>query len=462
MDFDFSGFGDFEAKAENIEIKKTKKYDRIWRTGKDGGSIDNNPLLIEGFIYFGALDGYVYAVDKNTGQVIWSIKTEDRINGSSPVQFERNILIGSYDGGMYSINIDMRSIEWIFKANAEIFSSPYVYEGRVYFGSKDSYMYCLDAKTGKEIWRFKSGADIATAPLAEEGRVYFGSYDHYFYCLNADNGKELWRFKTGNDLISNFPYVTHKGLIFFGSFDGFIYAVDKINGNERWRFKAGKYGVAGGIPLVHKGVLYFSSRDGDFYALNIEGRVLWRFKADSPLIAQYPQIYKNTIFFSDERGDIYFLDMNGQEVARYRVGDMMYGKFVLDNGKLYVGSWDARFYCINLDTMTEVWRLNTFGASRSEIPPVHEVFEASIKTSTETIDSIVETDEKYSGSMETLNLSDYGAKSEYMAKSEYTNKSEYTTDFVIFEGAMNFGNEGMFIPRNTFSGLIAERCVYGF
>ncbi len=153
MDFGFedldSGFSAFDVDVEEIVVKKTKTYDRVWKTSP-GGSIDNNPLMHEGVIYFGACDGQVYAVDAGSGKVIWTFRTNDSIVGSSPALFDNSIIIGSYDGNLYRIDLEKRDAVWVFKTSGKIFSSPFVYGKNAYFGSMDGNVYAVSCETGKE------------------------------------------------------------------------------------------------------------------------------------------------------------------------------------------------------------------------------------------------------------------------------------------------------------------------
>ncbi|MCK4531935.1 MAG: PQQ-like beta-propeller repeat protein, partial [Candidatus Aenigmarchaeota archaeon] len=209
---------------------------------------------------------------------------------------------------------------------------------------------------------------------------------------------------------------------------------------EIWRFKASNYGVAGGIPLVHNDVLYISSRDGIFFALTPEGKEIWRFRAGGPIIAQFPRIYKDKIIFGCEDGNMYFLNMEGKEIGRFKTGGRIYGRFLMYEGKIYFGSWDCYFYCVDADTMEEVWRTPTSSMVQSKLPPVHEVFEVEVKKETHVEDAITEEKYKSKKKEETVSLSDYHVTSEYSSESEYKQKSDYDTSFVMFEGNMEVEN----------------------
>ncbi len=253
------------------------------------------------------------------------------------------------------------------------------------------------------------------------------------YCLDAKTGKELWRFRTGDEMINNIPFIIHRGVLYFGSLDNYLYAVDCNTGKELWRFKSGKYGIGGSMPIVHNNVLYFGTRDGDFFALTLRGRELWRFRAGGPIIGQQPRLYNGMIIFGCEDENVYFLDMAGKELWRFRTGGRTYGKFLLHEGKVYIGSWDCYFYAIDIDKRKEVWRCPTSTMVQAYIAPAHASFSAEIKKETHVEDAVSDDRYKAKKKDETVSLSDYHVTSEYSTTSEYKQKSDYDVNLVTFE-----------------------------
>ncbi len=456
MEIDFGGFGEFTAKTDNLEIKKTKKYDRIWKVGKGGSICFHNAH--ENYIYYGSMDSYLYKVDCTTGEIIWTFKAGNSILCKPSEVFKGKIYFGSYDQRIYAVDFETGKEVWRFQTAGKIGTNhPVIYQGRVYIGTQDSFFYCLDAETGKLIWKFKTGDEIACTATVHEGKVFIGSFDGYYYCLNADSGNEIWRFKTGDNIQIDESSPLLNGMVFVTSFDNFLRALDVNTGAEVWRFKTGKYGNSS-IPKILNGVLYMGTRDGFFYAISPEGKELWRFKTGGQVLGF--GFHDNRIYITSEDAHVYCLSVQGENLWTYKSGGPLFDFPTFYDNKLFLGSWDCHMYAINLSTKKESWRLATSSLTPAPVPPQNESYEFEIKKSADIIDT-VGSEEKYAGSMETLNLSEYGAKSEYASKSEYTHKSEYTTEFVIFEGCMNIGVAGMFIPQNTFNS-IKEEISHGF
>ncbi len=385
-----SGFSDFDVDVEEVLVKKTGKYDRIWRVGK-GGSVCYHSSH-DRYVYFGAMDSYVYKIDCVTGKELWRFRTGGKIGTNHAV----------------------------------------VHREMVYVGSQDGYLYCIDSTKGKLIWRFKTGDEISSTPVVHENNVFIGSFDGYFYCIDTGTGQEIWRIRTGDNIQMDEPPLVYNGMIFVTSFDNYLRAINIETGKEVWRFKTGKYGHATG-PKAWNGILYQGSRDGFFYALNMNGGELWRFKTGGVTLGF--GVLNNQIYITSEDGNLYCLSPEGNELWRFKTGGGIYDHPTFYKGKIYFGSWDCNFYCVDSLTREESWRFETSSRVPAPVPPAKEQFTVEIKK--ETTFEEAESEDKYKKKKEkTVSLSDYHVKSEYHVESEYRQKSDYDTSFVMFEDVM--------------------------
>ena len=73
-----------------------------WSRPLDGEYSVSSPAVADGKVYFGLDNGYVYALDAFTGDVIWSYKTEGAVQ-SSPAISDGLLFVGSNDGNLYAI-----------------------------------------------------------------------------------------------------------------------------------------------------------------------------------------------------------------------------------------------------------------------------------------------------------------------------------------------------------------------
>ena len=146
--------------------KLPEKLETLWEYKVPGGkgafestaviaksSTDQKPIA-----YIGDLDGTLYALDLETGELKWSKKLTFSFS-SSPAYRDGLIYIGDIDGELFCVD-EKGNTKWKFTCEGEISSSPNFYKGDVLFGSQDSKLYLLNAKTGEKIWAHETPDQI--------------------------------------------------------------------------------------------------------------------------------------------------------------------------------------------------------------------------------------------------------------------------------------------------------------
>ncbi|MCX6817247.1 MAG: PQQ-binding-like beta-propeller repeat protein [Candidatus Aenigmarchaeota archaeon] len=412
------GFSGFELELEDFEVKKRESLLTRATSVGPGGSIFCLPKIVDSAVYFGSMDRYVYAVECETGKLVWKYKAEGQLACNSAESDGKTIYIGAMSGSLYALEAKTGKLVWRFKAGGGVTTKPLFHDGRVYFSSLDGNLYCLNAE-GREMWRFKTGDYVYCGPSAYDGKIYFGSGDCNFYCITPD-GKEVWRFRAGDEIINELPVLLYKGVVYFGCMDNNLYALDAGSGKELWRFRTGKYGICC-VPSVQDNVIYINSRDGILYAISMKGKELWRFNAGA-LVAVGITCHKDRVYFGSENGNIYCLNNEGKEIWRFKTGGPVWSPPAVWKDRLYDGSWDCHLYCIDLDGK-EIWRFASSDRGISKIDPPYKIFEMVVKKSFE---ETHEKDDKYE-----INLGAksedrfYTVKSEYMGESTYSSKKDY-------------------------------------
>jgi outer membrane protein assembly factor BamB len=83
---------------------------------------------------------------------------------TQPVVAEGKVLVGTVDeGAVYALDAETGDILWSFVAGGRVDSPPAVVQGRVLFGSTDGRVYCVRLNDGALIWRFLAApADLRT------------------------------------------------------------------------------------------------------------------------------------------------------------------------------------------------------------------------------------------------------------------------------------------------------------
>ena len=256
--------------------------------------------VADGAVYFYSTDGYVHAVDADSGDLLQRYAIGDEVSSFLAVA-EGVVYFDSTHGYVYAIDVDSRELLWQYERGAtRVFSFLAATGGVVCFVSADGSVYALDATTGDLLWRTKPVLVHSSLAIVD-GVVYYGSTggpvyavnpttgiawltpialaNGYLYALDATTGALLWRYQMGSGSnvsdegavvrVSSSPAVAD-GVVYVGSSDGYLHAVDAASGNLLWRYET-EEGLTSS-PVVGDGIVYFGSGDSSVYAVDAGGR----------------------------------------------------------------------------------------------------------------------------------------------------------------------------------------------
>ena len=65
------------------------------------GPVFSSPAVLGGLVYVGSTDGGLYALDSESGDVLWTVFAENRV-WTSPAVFDGELYFGSHDGFVYA------------------------------------------------------------------------------------------------------------------------------------------------------------------------------------------------------------------------------------------------------------------------------------------------------------------------------------------------------------------------
>lgn len=119
------------------------------------------------------------------GKLVWRYQTGNTDSGSSPAVVNGVMYVGSSDYYVYALNASTGTLLWRYQTGLYVFSSPTVVNGVVYIGSEDWYVYALDASAGTLLWRYLTGSAVESSPAVVNGVLYVGSNDDYVYALTT-------------------------------------------------------------------------------------------------------------------------------------------------------------------------------------------------------------------------------------------------------------------------------------
>jgi outer membrane protein assembly factor BamB len=283
-----TGLYNFPAMRDKPELK--------WRTQLGSSLYLGTPLLAGDMLYTGGSDGQIYALDAQTGKVLWSAgnfeATETAIAIAGDV-----IIGGGQNKSVKALNRLTGNVIWSFEAGTFVFAPPVIVDGTVYIATYEK-LYALDLKTGKAAWETPLGSQMAFVgtPAVEGDSVYI-NVGPLLVALDRSSGAERWRVETQQQF---FWLALSQGLVYIGNADGYLYAYDQVTGKERWKFKS-KFGAdeIWSAPAIAGNTVYAGSRDQYVYALDAStGQQKWTFKTEGESLGA-PLISDGLLYLSD-------------------------------------------------------------------------------------------------------------------------------------------------------------------
>jgi outer membrane protein assembly factor BamB len=335
-----------------------------------GSYIHASPVIVNGVIYVGSRDTFMYAIKESTGQKLWTFKAGSWIDSSAAV-VNNVVYFGSNDGNFYALNASNGSKLWSFFVKYPVRSSPAVANGRVYFGGDDYSIYCLDAVTGKLVWSRATDDVVVSSPAVVDGILYAGSIDGYFYAIDAKTGRLRLRFPTHRSIASS-PAVSGS-TVYFVTSQGSLFAVDGTAknwfGESVFRTPWQILHVYGDLPAPPNPSGYLWSLDfpvmttssptiaGDSLYVGLGPKVVcvnlpsqakqWEYDATGNISYAF-QLTKDTVFATSDDGHLYLLNAStGTLIKDVNLGGSITSAPVMDNGTVYVSSGDGNLYAIN-------------------------------------------------------------------------------------------------------------------
>ena len=180
---------------------------RLWSFDA-GARIRSTPAVVDNTVVFGALNGRIYAVDAATGKQKWTYATRgashkfaDKSNDTtsvvaSPTVANGIVTTGGRDGYLYALDLQTGKLRWdLTHDGASWILSTASQQGTLFVGSGSAFiLQAVDLATGKEQWRFKTRSAVFSSPTIAGDVVVFSDLSGLVHALTTTTGKELWNF----------------------------------------------------------------------------------------------------------------------------------------------------------------------------------------------------------------------------------------------------------------------------
>lgn len=253
--------------------------------------LDANPATaptVDGdIVYVVSRDSRGWAVDVETGRVLWQIEGADpsagTVSGAAPAIAGDTVIFGYSSGEviaalkrggvrLWSTSVTGQRRGRAYAAFGDIASDPVVVGRTIYAGNPSGRLAAIDAASGARIWTAVEGPSSPVWPAG--GAVFLVSDENELIRLNASDGSAVWaatlplfteeRVRRRQGVFAHYGPVLAGGRLIVASTDARLRQVDPVSGRllAELPLSAG----AAANPVVAGRTLYIVTADGQLHA----------------------------------------------------------------------------------------------------------------------------------------------------------------------------------------------------
>jgi polyvinyl alcohol dehydrogenase (cytochrome) len=309
------------AKAAGLRAEDIPKLKVKWAFGIPYEvTVEAQPTLVGGRVFFGSATGTVYSLDAKTGCEYWTFKADTRmrtaLNVASTGGGKYAAYFGDSETNMYAVDAETGKLLWKRRLDehpmAGITGTPKLYNGHLYIGVRSSSeevaagdpkypcctfrgsMVALDSKNGELLWKTYTVPENKPTKVSSEGTQLYGPSGVGIWASPAiDTKRGLVYAGTGNNY-SDPPTNTSDAILAFDIKTGALKWSKQLT-EDAWNASCGRPGKpscpanpdrdvdVGSAPILHtlpggRDVILVGQKSGVVFALDPDkkGDIVWQ------------------------------------------------------------------------------------------------------------------------------------------------------------------------------------------
>lgn len=181
------------------------------------------PVIKNGRVFVGTLDGTAHAINSDTGATLWSANLDSGTGCSAAVSEDGGVVVFvTLSGAVHGLNTVSGTAMWKYQSPGSITGAPCMRNGVVYIADHKGYVTALSAFDGRRIWRTRlmegtKGAAVHGGLCADASSVYVGAENMYAYALNISTGTIRASHRVRGQSFRMMWPVAYNGWVFFNT-----------------------------------------------------------------------------------------------------------------------------------------------------------------------------------------------------------------------------------------------------
>ncbi len=265
-------FGSGDGTIYGLDIKNGKPK---WKTAAKAAVL-GAPLINGKYVYIGSSDHAFRKLNLVTGKVAWEFPGLDGPVVSTPLLYADKIIFGAWDRNLYALDKNTGALLWKWNNGSSIRNYspaaciPVAEAGVVYIVAPDRYISAINIADGQTLWRNNDATVRESIGISAHGEWIYGKTMQdtiVAYKVSREKQSVAWKLYCG------FGYehvpsmlIENGGEVFFGTRNGVVYCIDPSEKAIKWAHKIDN-SMINTVRVIDKRHLVVSTMDGKLVLL---------------------------------------------------------------------------------------------------------------------------------------------------------------------------------------------------
>lgn len=319
-------------------------FDTLWNFST-GRELFSPPAFVGDYVFIAGNDKVLRALNKDSGEQLWSRTVTCGLSGGVAADSSTAYFSGQ-DGYMYALDIETGSEMWKSGLGYHIFTDACVFsDSLVLAGNSMGSIAALNKRTGTLIWDDTMDG-LLLGPAIADSIAVFSSESGAAGAWDI-SGNTLW--SRGFSSQPSSPSIV-SNVVFLGFSSGKVLALSLQTGETLWETALTNINgrtVVSRPAVTDNSLLVAGTCDGRVFCLETTaGELLWETELDN-WITVSPAICDTIVYASCDDGRIHILSLNtGLAIDTLETGSYSGTPPVLLGGVLYTGTSDGDFTAV--------------------------------------------------------------------------------------------------------------------
>ena len=362
------------ATHQGFNFAARKNLQKVWKKSFGDGADKRNALLTAPVVYHDKVfvqdaRGYVTAFQLNNGEKLWTSKLKSELssendaslNGIGLAAHNGKILAATGFGTLFALDENTGEILWKYNAKTPLRSAPTVCANRAYLRTLDNMLIAVSLEDGTLSWRYNISAEdtvwagaAVPACSAEKNMLVAGFSNGDIQAFNAGIGYPLWTASLLDSSSTPFssdinaiqaPAVIDENMVYASGAE-VTTSIDPRTGESKWIKKIGSLNM----PLVVGNYVFLITATHQIAAVEKDTGVLVWLKnipqdEDTPVEEIYytgPLMVNANLLVASSEGNVYaFSAQDGELLYQIELDDGVAASPIIANGYVIFITNDA-------------------------------------------------------------------------------------------------------------------------